>query len=392
MNFKELAKGLEEEIITWRRELHKIPEVGLELPKTLQYVTEQLEAMGLEVKKIASGLTAEIKSGDNKAKTFAIRADMDALLITEETGLSFASEHEGRMHACGHDAHTAIVLGVAKLLVENQEKLIGNVRFLFQPAEEGPGGAKPMIEAGALEGVDAIVGLHVGNIFEEIENGQIGVKSGEFMACLDRFSLEVEGRGGHGAIPETTIDPVVIASSIVQEFQTLISREISPTTPGVITVGEIHGGTAYNIIPEKVKLEGTVRFINESARQEISHRMEELSSGIAAAKQGKVNFDYHYGCPPLVNDQKFTDYFAELVRESLGSDRVVEINEPTMGGDDMAYYLQEVPGTYFYLGAAQEVDGQSYPHHNPKFDVDESVLWIGTALLAQVAVDWLEKI
>ncbi|MCK8825830.1 M20 metallopeptidase family protein [Fuchsiella alkaliacetigena] len=395
LNFKELAQEIEEEIINWRRELHQIPETELELPKTASYLMKELDKIGLEVTNglAKSGLMAIIEGTNKQAesKTFAIRADMDALPITEETELSFASQHQGNMHACGHDAHMAMALGAAKLLYQHRDQLVGDIKILFQPGEEGPGGAKPMIEAGVLDNVDAIIGLHIGSIFEELDNGEIGISYGATMASMDKFSIEVQGQGGHGALPNTTVDPVVISSSIVQELQTLISREISPTNPGVITVGEIHGGTAYNVIPEKVELTGTTRFIHEEDRQQISKRMEELTENVATGRRGKIKFDYQHGHPPLRNNRELTEYVATIAKEVVGAEKVVKIEEPTMGGEDMAYFLEEVPGTFFFLGSAKEIEGKKHPHHHPKFDLDESTFWKGTALLAAVSFNWLKE-
>ena len=395
MDFKKMALDIEDQIIKWRRDLHQIPETGLELPETSNYIEQELDKMGIEYKSgvAGSGIVAIIWAGDEDSKTFAVRADMDALNITEETGLDFASTHEGKMHACGHDSHAAMALGVAKIASENKDKLAGNVKIIFQPAEEGPGGAKPMIEEGALEDpkVDAIVGLHIGTIFKEVKPGQIGVSKGATMACLDSFDIEVEGKGGHGAMPHTTVDPVAVSSSIVQELQTLISREITPVRPGVISVCKIHGGSAYNVIPGKVNMEGTARFIHEEQRQQISKRMEELVEKVADARRAKVKFNYHYGYPPVANPEEFTDYFKGVAETVMDNENIIELKEPVMGGEDMAYFLKEVPGTFFFLGGAKEIDGEIYSHHNSKFDIEESVFHLGTALMAKTAFDWLEK-
>lgn len=395
MDFKELALNIEDQIIKWRRELHQIPETGLELPETSKYVMNELDKMGIEYRSglAKSGIAATIWAGDQDSKTFAVRADMDALAIEEATGLDFSSKHEGRMHACGHDSHTAMALGVAKIASENKNKLAGNLKIIFQPAEEGPGGAKPMIEEGALENpkVDAVVGLHIGTIFKTVKPGQIGISKGATMACLDDFQLEVKGKGGHGAMPDTTVDPVAVSASIIQELQTLISREIPPYRPGVISVCTIHGGSAYNVIPDKVKMEGTARFIHEEQRKEIAKRMREVAENIAKARRAEVDFNYNFGYPPLFNPVEFTDYFKKVASEIVDEEDIVEIEEPVMGGEDMAYFLNEVPGTFFFLGGGKEVDGEIHSHHNPKFDIDESVFYLGTALMAKTAFDWLEK-
>lgn len=393
LDVKKLVKEHEQMVIGWRRDLHRIPEVGCELPQTAEYVAKRLEEMGIEVKTGVGGYgVIGVIHGKREGKTIALRSDMDALPIEEETGLPFSSEHKGKMHACGHDAHMAMTLGAGKILAENKDKIHGKVKLIFQPAEEGPGGAKPMIEADALKNpdVDAILGLHIGNIFPEVKNGQIGIGYGPIMACLDSFKIVVKGRGGHGAMPHVTIDPIPISAEIILGLQTLISRELKPSRPGVITVGRISGGTTYNVIPEKVELEGTARFIHEEARQHLSKRLGELAKQIAGAMRGDCDVSYTYGYPPLVNDPDFTRYFAQVAATVIGPDNIVEITEPTMGGEDMAYFLREVPGTFFFLGGGKEQNGGIYPHHHPKFDIDESVLWKGTALLVAGAVNWLK--
>lgn len=395
MDFKKLAKDNENQMIEWRRDLHKIPEAQHDLPKTSRYVCNVLDELKIEYKSgiAGSGIVATIYNGIPEGKTFAIRTDMDALDINEETGLPFSSEHKGKMHACGHDAHMAIALGAAKILNEKKESLNGNVKFIFQPAEEGPGGAKPMIEENVLKDPDvgAIIGLHIGAIFKEVKPGQIGIRKGSVMACLDRFSLEIIGQGGHGAMPHTTVDPIAISASVIQDIQTLISREISPVRPAVISVCKIEGGTAYNVIPGNVKMEGTARFIHEEERQSISRRLGELVEQAAKSRRAEVNFDYHYGYPPVVNPPEFTDFFHQCAKELMDPQDIIELEEPVMGGEDMAYFLLEVPGTFFFLGGAREHNGKVHPHHHSKFDVDENVFWLGTALFIKTAFEWLKQ-
>ncbi len=386
-------KDYESNIIQWRRELHQIPEVGLELPNTAAYVSGELDKLGIPHQKNigVSGIVGLIE-GKKTGKTIALRADMDALAIQEETGLPFASTN-GNMHACGHDAHTAMLLGAAKVLMENKEQLNGNVKLFFQAAEEGPGGAKPMIDDGALENpkVDAVLGLHVGVISTEMKNGMVGLCYGNLMACLDRFTLKLIGKGCHGAYPENGVDPIVMAAQIVSGLQTLVSREVKPTEPAVVTVGQIHGGRAYNIIPDVVELEGTVRATNQSVREHLASRMKEMVESIAAGMRGKAEFEYIFGYPPLVNDPDFTSDFAETAKNIVGEKNILEIKTPVMGGEDMAYFLEAVPGTFFFLGSEKETDGVVHPHHNSRFDLDENVFVSGSALLAQGAFDWLEK-
>jgi len=388
------AQKMQEQLISWRRYLHQIPEVGLKLPKTSAYVAEKLSEMGIEYQENigVSGIIGLIK-GKEDGKTVAIRADMDGLAIVEETGLPFASTN-GNMHACGHDAHTAMLLGAAKILNENKDKLKGNIKLIFQAGEEGPGGAKPMIDDGVMENpkVDAILGLHIGTIFKEIDTGGVGVAYGNLMACLDRFEIKVIGKGCHGAMPDTGVDPIVISAGVINALQTIVSREVKPTEPAVITIGQINGGRSYNIIPDSVEIVGTARATSQAVRKKIASRMEEIVANITKGMRGDYEFTYTYGYPPLVNDVEFTKEFVKTAKKIVGEEKIVEIVNPTMGGEDMAYFLEKTPGTFFFLGGGNRDKGIIAPHHNSKFDIDEDVLWKGTALLSQGAVDWLAKV
>ncbi|WP_313233454.1 M20 metallopeptidase family protein [Tissierella praeacuta] len=394
MDIIKSAKRVEESIINWRRDLHQIPEIGLNLEQTSQYVIKQLEEMGIEYRKNigVSGIVGLIK-GDKPGRTIALRADMDALPIKEETGLPFASKN-GNMHACGHDAHTAILLGAAKVLNENKDKIKGNVKLIFQPAEEGPGGAKPMIEDGALKEpkVDAIMGLHVGNLTENSKEGSIMVSYNNMMACLDRFKLKLIGKGCHGAYPETGVDPIAMAGYFISNVQSIISRELSPTDPAVVTIGKVNGGFAYNIIPDSVELEGTVRAVDQKVRENIAKRIEDFAKGISETMRGTYEYEYVFGYPPLVNDKEFTKDFIESAKKIIPEEDIVEMKKPAMGGEDMAYFLNEAPGTFFFMSTPRAVNGEYYPHHNSKFDINEEVLWKGAALLIQGVMDYLEKI
>jgi len=392
-SIKSMVLAIEKDIIQWRRELHQIPEVAHDVPKTAAYIAGKLDEFGIPYKRNVGGHgVVALITGRKPGKTFGIRADIDALSIEEETGLAFTSTHKGMMHACGHDAHIAMALGAAKVLHAMSADLPGQVKVLFQPAEEGPGGAKPMIAEGVMKdpAVGAIIGLHVGGIFKEVKSGQVGIGRGAIMACLDSFKMTVWGKGGHGAMPNTTVDPIMISASIIQALQTLISRELKPTNPGVITIGKIQGGTAYNIIPEKVDMLGTARFIQEADRENISKRIGELASQVAISMRGRCELEYTYGYPPVVCDEPFTQFFKGIAEEVVGHHNVVALDSPTMGGEDMAYFLKEAPGTFFFLGSVKQ-GPEAYPHHHPKFDLDESVFWVGSTLLAETALRWLES-
>jgi amidohydrolase len=393
-NLKEEARKIHKQIVEWRRHLHQHPEVGLEVPETEKFVAERLREMGLEVRTGVGGhgVVAVLK-GAKPGKTIAVRSDMDALDVKEETGLPFASKVEGKMHACGHDAHMAMALGAAKLLSVRSSELSGNVKFIFQPAEEGPGGAKPMIEDGALENpkVDAIIGLHTGCIWDFQKPGEVYVGYGSMMASLDRIDVTIKGKGAHGAMPQKSVDAVSVAAHAISTVQTVVSREISPLDPAVVTIGKIHGGTAYNIIAEEVSFEGTVRSLKQDVREFLDKRIGEIIKGVASSMRAEAKYTYTYGYPPLVNDADFTKRFAEVAQEVVGPELVKEIAEPTMGGEDMAYFLNEVPGTFFFLAGSKEVDGQVYPHHNSKFDIDEDILWEGALLESAAVIDYLSS-
>lgn len=391
-DIKNEVKRIEKEIISWRRDLHQIPELGLELPKTSKYIIDRLEEMGIEYKTLVNGnaIVGLIK-GNEEGKTIGLRADTDALPIREETGLPFASTN-GRMHACGHDGHAAMLLGAAKILNDNRDKFKGNVKLLFQPGEEYPGGAKPMIEEGALEDpkVDAVIGLHAGRLSQDVPNGKIGVCYGNMMASMDRILIKIKGKGNHGAYPQDAIDPIVIAAEVITALQNIVSREIAAVEPAVLSICRVTGGYNQNIIPDEVELEGTVRTINNETRHRIARRIEEIIKGIVSAHRGDYEFLYDYRYPPLINDFDFTSEFVESAKKIVPQEDIIKIKLPLMGGEDMAYFLEEVPGTFFYLSNLNKVDGEYYGHHSSKFDLDEGEFWKGTSLFIQTVLDYLK--
>lgn len=389
---KNESKSLQKQLVAWRRHLHQYPETGLETPKTSAFVADELRKIGLEVKTGVGGhgVTA-VLAGARPAKTLAIRADIDGLDVREETGLPFCSKIDGKMHACGHDSHAAMALGAATVLARYRDDLPGKVKFIFQPGEEGPGGAEPMIRDGALldPKVDAIIALHGGKVWAEGQPGEVWVRThGAAMACLDRIDVTFQGKGGHGAAPHETVDAISIAAHAISTLQTIISRELKPVAPGVVTIGKIAGGSAYNVIAGEVVLEGTVRALTQDVREFLSQRIPEILTGVAKAMRGRCRCKYHFGYPPLHNDPAFTARFARIAAGIVGEKRVREIGEPTMGGEDMAYFLNEVPGTFFFLPTSNPKKGQAFPHHHPKFDIDEDLLWLGTALFAATAMQW----
>ncbi len=390
MDYKKLAKENENLCINIRRDLHRIPELELDLPKTSKYVKEKLTEFGIQYKEYinGNGMSAVIE-GANPGKCLAIRADMDALPIKEETGLEFASEHDGNMHACGHDSHMAVALTAAKIINENKDKLNGSIKFIFQPGEEIPGGAKPMIDEGVLENpkVDYIIGMHEG-FLSEIPHGKIGFRDNEMMASMDKFSIRINGHGGHGASPHATVDPIIISAEVLMGLQKIISREINPVDSALVSVCKINGGFTQNIIPDSVDMMGTARTLSEDTRDIVEKRVNEISEGIAKTYGGSADVNYERFYPVLKNDPKFNDFARSLVEKEFPGD-VFEMDKPVMGGEDMAFYLQEVPGAFMFLSnLAQNDDGELYVNHNSKFDLDESLFYKGVTTFVAAAFEF----
>jgi len=385
MDSVQLAKENEELIIKIRRDLHAIPELELELPKTVAYVKAKLDEWGISYKELVNGnAIVALIEGSSPGQCIAVRADMDALPVQEETGLEFASTHKGCMHACGHDSHAAMALVTAKIVNEHKDSLKGSVKFLFQPGEEIPGGAKPMIDEGALENpkVDYFISIHSGAL-SNLGQGKIGFKENELMASMDRFSLKVTGKGGHGASPHNAVDPIIISAEILMAIQKIISREISPVDNGVVSVCKIDGGFTQNIIPDEVNMLGTARALNEETRDTIEKRIGEIAKGIAQTYGGDAFLNYERMYPVLKNDPEFTKYVKSLA-ENILPDTIVDIEKPTMGGEDAAFFLQEVPGTYMFMDNIEpHTDGVRYPNHNSKFNLDESDFYKGVAIFLE---------
>jgi len=371
MNPLKEALKIREEIIAWRRDFHMHPELGYEEERTSKIVEEHLREWGYKIKRVGTGIIADI---GKEGKTVALRADIDALPVQEENDVPYKSRIPGKMHACGHDAHTAMLLGAAKIIGEHKEELPNKVRLIFQPAEEGGNGALKMIEGGALEGVNAIFGLHV---WMELPSGVVGIREGPFMAGVGRFDVEIEGKGGHGASPHETIDPVPIAAQAILAFQTIISRNLNPLESGVVSVGTIKAGEAFNVIPERVYINGTYRFFTQETKKLIEKRVEEVLKGIALANNASYKLKIEEVAPPTINDSQMAS-LAKRVAQKL--ELKVEEVPKSMGSEDFAFYLQKVPGAFIALGIKNEEKGIIYPHHHPKFNVDEDVLPLGTAL------------
>jgi len=367
-----------ERLVATRRDLHRHPELGFEEVRTARVVAERLQALGLAPRTGVgrTGVMADPAPGGSRPRIL-LRADMDGLPIAEGTGAEYASREAGRMHACGHDGHVAIALAVA-------ERLAGSpgaerFRLLFQPAEEGAGGAEACVRDGVLEGVGAALGLHLWN---QLPVGKVGVNRGALMAAVDEFTIDVEGPGGHGAAPHETSDTIVAAARIVEALQGIVAREISPLEPAVVTVGTIHGGGAFNVIPTTVKLTGTARSFSEGVGRDLPAKMERIVAGTAAAAGVQARLHYRRVNRATVNDPRVADLVIEQAVELLGEENV-ETDTRTLGGEDMSVYLANVPGCFFFVGSSPP--GPHRPHHSPIFDFDERALEIGTLLFEAVA-------
>ncbi|WP_232698688.1 M20 metallopeptidase family protein [Brevibacillus daliensis] len=371
------------ELVQARRELHKYPELSHQEVRTPQTIASYLQELGLEVKTEVGGrgVTALLRGG-KPGKTIALRADFDALPIQDEKEVEYRSQIQNVMHACGHDIHTVALLGTAKIMSEAKEELHGNVLFIFQFGEEvHPGGAKPMIEDGCLDGVDCIYGAHVASI---LPYGLIGIGDGAIMAAADTFDIEIEGRGGHGASPHLTIDPVVLGSQLVVGLQTIVSRQINPVLPVVITVGSFVSGQAANIIPHTARITGTVRTFHEEVREFIERQIEVLAKATCEPFGASVTYSFARGYPAVSNHPIETNRLERAAQKLVGPERVVRLS-PVMEAEDFSYYLQKVPGTFFFVGGGNQEIGASYAHHHPKFDVDErSMLLIGKLFISVI--------
>lgn len=377
------AKRLSSELTAWRRHLHQFPELSFQEHETQAYLIAQLETMGLKPRPIAgTGVVVDLGQG---TRGVAIRADIDALPLTEESDRPYRSQSSGVMHACGHDGHTAILLGVAQLLSQ-ESALPGRIRLMFQPAEEKlPGGAQPLIAGGVLDGMDRVLGLHLAS---DMDTGQVGVRAGAVTANADAFTIQIEGRGGHGSQPENAVDPIVAAADLVTSIQTIISRNVSPRHAAVVTVGTIHGGSNFNIIAPRVDMTGTVRTFRAEDRERVQQRLEVLVHYIAEAHQCRGTIQYVSGYPSVVNTARETEAAQRVVQRILGAG-AVQHPAPLMAGEDFAYYLEGLPGSFLTLGCRNPAVGAIYPHHHPQFTLDEAALPIGVAVLAETALAYL---
>jgi hippurate hydrolase len=378
----EVEENLGEQIIALRRDIHREPELGFDTGRTAQKVLAALDGLPLDIETgvARNGIVATLWGGEGP--TVALRADMDALPIEEETGLPFSSEIEGRMHACGHDGHTSMLVGAAHALSQRdlRDRLNGTVKFVFQPAEEGGGGGRVMVDEGVADDVASIFALH---LWPGLPFGKVATKAGPIMAAADAFEMEIRGSGGHGAMPHLAADAVVIAAQVVTTLQTVVSREVDPVEPAVLTVGEIGAGTAFNIIPEKARLGGTVRTLNPDLRERMPGRIEALARGVAKGMRGDANLEYTFSYPITANEEGAADRVLSVAEDVFGAQSVLELSNPSMGAEDFAFFLEKVPGAFIWLGVGEDVSGL----HTPKFAFDEEVLPRGSALLAALALE-----
>ncbi len=374
------------ELARYRRHFHAHPELSLQERETAAFIERELRDAGFSELRTGIGKTGILATltGAKPGPVTLLRADMDGLPVTELNDVEYASVNPGVMHACGHDGHMAILLSAARALMRRRDEVGGQIVFCFQPGEEGYAGNKLMIDDGAMEDphVDRTFALH---LYTGLDVGKIGVRDDAFFPSSDRFEIELIGKGGHGAMPQGAVDPIVAGAHLVTLLQTIASREIAPQAPVVVTVGSLHSGTTFNVIPERAALQGTVRAFDDAVRRSVPERMERMIGGLCAAMRLEYRFEYHWGYPPTVNNAACNDVVRRVGRELFGSDRVVDPHDVVMWSEDMAFMQQERPGTYFIVGARGAWTGTE-PHHSARFDIDESALGVGYQMMLNLAL------
>jgi amidohydrolase len=388
-SLKEKIDEMKDWLVEIRRTIHMHPELGFEEVETSKLISEWLQKFGLDVKRgmAKTGVVGLLK-GRKPGKTIAIRADMDALPMDEANRVPYASQIKGKMHACGHDAHVTILLGVARFFSSIPDQVKGNIKWIFQPAEEGGGGGRIMVEEGVLKNpkVDAIFGAHV---FPFLSVGKVGIYEREGLAAADRFTIKIIGKGGHAASPHVSKDPILATGHLITQIHSIVSRNVNPLESGVITIGKVSGGTASNIIPDEVELIGTVRSLNPQVREELKSRIEQVTQGIARSFAMDCRFDFEYGYPVLINNPEMSKLVGLACSKGIGKENV-EVVKPSMGGEDFAYYLEKVPGSFFRLGCRNEEKGLIHPYHSSLFDIDEEVLPFGVEMFIRIIDQYLE--
>lgn len=388
INFQTEAEALHEQLIAWRRDFHMHPELGFQEHRSAAIVAEYLRELGYDVQTgIAHTGVVGLLEGEKDGPVVMARFDMDALPVTELNEVDYVSRNPGLMHACGHDAHMAMGLGVAELLAKYRDQITGTLKLVFQPGEEGMNGAEVMVKEGVMENPrpDVVLATHV---WIEKPVGTIAVTSGAVMAAAEKWTCVVRGEGGHGALPHQAVDPIVAASHIVTTLQTIVSRDVSPLATAVVTVGSIEGGDAFNVIPEKVEMSGTIRTYDPEVRETVLRRVREVVEGVAAACGTEVELEFSYLTPALVNDPQVSKVVRSVAETVVGPENV-SADDRTMGSEDASFFLQEAPGCYFFLGAANAERGLTAPHHNPRFDFDEDALPLGVAVMAKSIAHYL---
>lgn len=382
------AEALREQLVAWRRDFHRHPELAFQEHRSAQIITEALRGLGYDVETgVAETGVVALLQGDHSGPVVMARFDMDALPVTEANETDYASQNQGVMHACGHDGHMAIGLGVATLIAEHRDHLPGTLKLVFQPAEEGANGAALMVEEGVLDNPRPDV-LLITHLWNEKPVGNVDVTPGAIMAAADRWSCTVRGEGGHGAMPHRAVDPIVAASHVVTGLQTVVSRNVSPLETAVLTVGSFHAGDAFNVIPDHVDLTGTIRTYDPQVREKVIQRARRVVDSVAAAYDASAGLEVESVAPALVNDAEAVEAIREAAEAVLGSQAVTS-GERTMGSEDASYFTQEVPGCYFFLGSANPDRGLDVPHHNPRFDFDEDALPIGVAVMTEAILHTL---
>jgi len=387
-DFRARAEKMRDQLVSWRRDFHQHPELAFEETRTAGIAAEVLEQLGYQVRTgVAKTGVIGVLEGAKPGPVVMFRVDMDALPVAEETGAPYASQVPGCMHACGHDGHVAIGLGLAQILAERRDEMAGTAKIIFQPGEEGGNGAEVMVQEGALENPrpDVFLSTHV---WLEKRVGIVDVTPGPVMAAAERWTCTIRGRGGHGALPHQAVDPIVAAAQAINALQTVVSRNVSPLDTAVVTVGSIHGGDAFNVIPPKVQMNGTIRTYEPSTRDLVLKRVEEIFRGVGEASGTEVELDISALTPAVINDPRVTEVVRRAA-EAVVTPEKVESGERTMGSEDAAFFMQEVPGCYFFVGAANPEKGLDAPHHNPRFDFDEEALVVGLAVMAQAAAFYL---
>ena len=376
------AEALREQLVAWRRDFHRHPELAFQEHRSARIITEELRGLGYDVETgvAKTGIVGLLRGRDSGPVVMA-RFDMDALPVTEANETDYASQNDGVMHACGHDGHMAIGLGVATLIARHHDHLPGTLKLVFQPAEEGANGAAVMVEEGVLENPRPDV-LLITHLWNEKAVGNVDVAPGAIMAAADRWTCTVHGEGGHGAMPQRAVDPIIAASHIVTALQTVVSRNVSPLETAVLTVGSFHGGDAFNVIPDRVDLKGTIRTYDHQVREKVLRRARQVIDNVAAAYETSATFEVEAPAPALVNNAEVVEAVRKAAETVLGAQAVTS-GERTMGSEDAAYLTQEVPGCYFFLGSANPERGLDAPHHNPRFDFDEDALPLGVAVMTE---------